>query len=750
MAQADFQPTWALISKPRGYPYGPSVGKIAEIWRTNESSLYSRLSPYSNNSKNGGLLSWGSQPFYYVNIDDAGNFPNARASETQVYPLQDSIIDVQRVSKFLVSGKGITFLATQTFLQTGNAFDETRIYNPTSPIVAAGMGLTMNSARPQRFIDTSGGIGGIAQSLLGGAGSLLAGGSAINPPSSTVGRSALPTLNASTDGKGLLRGGDANRGLASFKSKWVPSQGGTSTFMSVVSGLVSGLFSNFIPDTQKNVQFRSDEGSYGIMISAGDPRFSYIGVNGNTYGFGQLWIAGAQGTSGIRKNGEYPNKPTRIFAQAQNGGTNVTFVEVTQGDLSNSNIPTVGDVGYSATPSTDANSPGYRYGDVVGVNTPNGKEFESSDVAFQYKYYADNAQRFPTKDPEAPKKDDRGNLAQSLTNILNDIKAASGGTYNTVTADGTILRNSSTQYNYTRNFQTRNPGQVPNQYQFGFLKAYRDSGVKLVSDDIAAGGNSLGLPTAGYNDTINSLGVLDTKDGDWSPFEDDIIALYFYDVVNDKYIPFRAAVKGISESGNASWEEMAFIGRADKVYSYGGFSRNLSFNIQVVISSLKELAPTWQRINYLMTMYKPSNYTQKASSTGGDLNFDRFIVPPMFMLTMGDLYRDQPILIQSVTMTIPDDAAWETLNEANSGNTWNYMANKIQSSGHLFGQVPREVELGVTVYLLEKERAVVGGANFGHAPRTEEFVEWNMDTVPDDTALTKWNKNLVVTVPGLS
>ena len=150
-----------------------------------------------------------------------------------------------------------------------------------------------------------------------------------------------------------------------------------------------------------------------------------------------------------------------------------------------------------------------------------------------------------------------------------------------------------------------------------------------------------------------------------------------------------------------------------------------------------------------MTMYKPSNYTQAASSTGGDLIYDRFMVPPMFMLTMGDLYRDQPILIQSVTMTIPDDAAWETLNEANSGNTWNYMANKIQSSGHLFGQVPREIELGVSAYLLEKERAVVGGANFGHAPRTEDFSGFNYDTAESDI-ITKWSSNLVASIPNLT
>ena len=289
MPQADFEPTWALLARPAGYPTGPSVGKPELILNTNSTELYHRFSPYSNFSQNGGLLNWGDQPFYYVYVDQAKTFPNARAGQSQVFPLQDSIIDVQRVTKFLASGNGVTFLATQLLLQTGNAFDETRIYNPTSPIVAAGMGLTFNAVRPERFLDISS-LSGLATSLLGGAGTLLAGGSTVTPPASTTGRGALPQQNQATDGKGLLRGGDANKGLANFKSKWSPSQGGTNSFMSVVAGLASSLFSNFIPARQPGIQYRSDEGSYGLMLAAASPRLDSLDNNGGNVTFGQLWV----------------------------------------------------------------------------------------------------------------------------------------------------------------------------------------------------------------------------------------------------------------------------------------------------------------------------------------------------------------------------------------------------------------------------------------------------------------------------
>jgi hypothetical protein len=717
------------------------------ILNTNSKALYHRFSPYSNYSQNGGFLNWGDQPFYYVYIDQAKDFPNNKAPQTQAFPIQNSIIDVQRVTKFLVSGNGITFLAKQLLLQTGNAFDETRIYNPTSPIVASAMGMTLGSVRPQRFIDTS----NILQSLLGPVGGLL-GGSSITPPKSTTGKGALPTINAATDGKGLLRGGTANKGLANFTSKWAPTQGGTNSFMSAVAGIASSLFANFIPARQNGIQYRSDEGSYGMMLAGASPRFDYIGNSGTTFGFGQMWVGGSKDSTGIRKGGKYTAKPYRLFVQATNGIV-VPYLKPTTGGLSDY-ISTVGAVGYTLTDT--GTKAGYRYEDAVTPKKADNRQYEGSDVMYQYKYYSDQSQLFPTKDPEK-NVDDPNKLKASLDRILNKIQVASGGVYSSTTTDGTILRNGSTDYNYDRVFKTKNQGDSPNNYKFGALAAYRKSNVKMVSNELVDDkiNKSLKLPTAGQFDTLNTLHVLDKSKKDketgttWDAFRDDLVALYFYDVVNGNYIPFRAAIKGVAESANASWEEMPFIGRADKVYSYGGFARNLTFNLHVVISSIAELGPTWQRINYMMTSYKPSNYTKKF--TGDNIVYDRFMVPPMFMLTMGDLYRDQPILIQSMVMTVPDDAAWETYNIDNQGYTnWSYMANTIKASKNsVFGQVPREVELGVTAILLEKERSVVGGANFGHAPRTENFGSYNYDTVPDAKALNGWNLNYVTEVPNL-
>jgi hypothetical protein len=466
------------------------------------------------------------------------------------------------------------------------------------------------------------------------------------------------------------------------------------------------------------------------------------------YGFGQLWIGGTSGLAHIRKKAETAPLRYRIFTRYDNGVYKNAAELSSTGFLGN--IPTVGVVGYPVAESGDANKPGYRYGERMGKST----EFEGSDVMYQYKYYADQKQEFPTKrsDVELVRKT---NLQMKIA--LDKIRNASDKTYTIeVPQDSPIIMDSRSDSpaGYDRLFNTKNKtdARTGYNYKLGVLKAYRDSGVTLTDASIAKDpSKSLKLPTNGTYDAINTLRVLDKNRKTnskmagwttWEPYKDDLIALYFYDVVNEKYIPFRASIKGLSEAANASWEEMPFIGRADRVYSYGGFSRNMNFNLKIVISSLAELLPTWQRINYITTAVKPANYT---TATYANVT-DRFMVPPMFMLTIGDLYRDQPILIQAVTITIPDDAAWETMNIDNVGENWSYLANMIKSSGTLFGQLPREVEIGFTITLLEKERAVVGGANFGHAPRKEDWTKWNTNTVPDGKSPNKMHQEFVVDV----
>jgi len=299
------------------------------------------------------------------------------------------------------------------------------------------------------------------------------------------------------------------------------------------------------------------------------------------------------------------------------------------------------------------------------------------------------------------------------------------------------------------------------------LAAYRAGKVRVLENQHTdATEKSFKMGGTGQFDGINTLMVIDgsyknrgKSNGsfkienrrivewtEWNPYKDDLIAFYFYDIVNQKYIPFRATIKGLQETDSVNWEELTFIGRADKVYSYGGFNRSLAFNFTVHIGSLIEMAPTWQRVNYLMSLVKPASYTRRDNKNDSSGTYTRFMVPPMVMITIGDMYKNQPVVIGSLGITIPENTSWETLNEKNS-TEWSYLVDYIKSPkvGMNYGQLPRTMEISVNAYLLEKERAIVGAAHFGHAPHNEQYDEkFNVKTIPDNEFPTELHKSMVV------
>ena len=232
-----------------------------------------------------------------------------------------------------------------------------------------------------------------------------------------------------------------------------------------------------------------------------------------------------------------------------------------------------------------------------------------------------------------------------------------------------------------------------------------------------------GFAGTGKSDYVNSLQILSANDVDgtepgygasdltiYEPYKDDQIAFYFHDLVNDKYIPFRATVKGLSEQLSADWSEVSYIGRADKLHNYTGFKRTISFNFQVVAMSISELMPMWKRINYLASLTKPSKYTEHTSK----VQVGNFITPPLITFTIGDMYKEQPLILQTVGITIPDEALWETLSEKYTTD-WEYLNGKIKwdkSSGFV-AQFPRECDITIGGILLEQERPQTGRNNFG-------------------------------------
>jgi hypothetical protein len=189
-------------------------------------------------------------------------------------------------------------------------------------------------------------------------------------------------------------------------------------------------------------------------------------------------------------------------------------------------------------------------------------------------------------------------------------------------------------------------------------------------------------------DSLNLLGVVDADKIDSLRKQNvdptrDIIKFSFLDVVNNKIAFFRATLKSISDQATPEWSDIRYLGRADKVYVYNGLTRSISFNFRVYATSRSEMWPMWQRINYLYGMAYPSNIIRY---DGYGIN-----LPPFVKMTVGNLYTSQPILLNSIGLTIPDEASWEI------------------DQGQQF---PMMVDISVTTTFLEQEEPRINSSHF--------------------------------------
>ncbi len=735
---------------PSGFNDLRQPGELANLFDANSNIIYDKFTAKTGYT---GLLRFGPrQPFIYVSPNDANKGINAlKKYESRAVPLGSALQDVERIAKWSITGDGIIFLAKQFFLQGQNAFNETKIYNPLTPALAvssiASFGVIPT---PTRFIDVSS-IGGFVSSLGFGASD--------QAPSTTVGKQAVSDVakKVSNPYKGLLRGASTTLPSKALAQRW---QGGKPSGGIIGNYFKDGfnrIFGGLIPQSQpQNTKYRADEGTYGIMLGSKDVLKSYTSI-GAELSWGkesyQRWEAGSNNDG-----------PTEAIKKTQQ--TSITDSKKLI-NIFGQTIPSTSQYfGIAIGYTLQTNQYGYKtYGDNVGIipitkNNSGLASYEYSDLLSIYKKYtaiggtieANNPvkqnNKFNDKNTDSVKK-----IQENLQKVIDKIKNAGYAYEPTNSEDKLVQQFSSEQYIGIDNvtYLTKDPfsedkGVTANNYNNSYMRNFRFNKAKQLLDDPSG----KGMATTNQADKINLLDVskLDSQtitdsnpDRPYDSYRDDQIAFFFYDIVNDKYIPFRATVKGLSESLTGEWNDVSYIGRADKLYTYKGFSRTLSFNFTVHVNSIKELLPTWKKINYFCGLVKPANYTGNQNYP----TFSRFIIPPLIKFTIGDLYKNQPSVITSIGLSIPEDAIWETLGEdggnnyTNNDQDWNYLAGKFvwKSSKGKYAQFPKTADLSVNLNILEKEKPITGGSQFGDVYRDIDFN--NMVSAGD------FSKGLIVT-----
>ena len=724
---------------PSGFNDLRQPGELSVLYAQNSDAIYNKYKLETDSTNP--LIKFGpKQPFFSFTPNTGTKGLNSlKKYENRAAPVGSGPQDILRITKFTISANGVIFATAQTLLQGFNPFPETKIYNPAMPILAAtsiaSLGLI---ERPTRFIEPNG-IGALA--------ALGVKGSKTNtiPPKGTVGNSNQAALSKlSLDGgKGFLRAPTAIAGDKSLKTKWVGKQDSSGIAGFFKSSTLFGAFTN---QTQPNdPQYRADESTYGVMASS---TTVFDQAPGNLkYTFDktviQKWYAGTSDNT-VRKGDTEQTTGVRGRYLRQADGTYLIIGKIGPWNGNRpGNFPTIFGKEVGLSQVGDINQD-LRYSKSVGNNITPDQEFKNSEMLINMAYYADAKQPYSTKftDKESQSvKDVEDNLKKVLDTII-----SAGYTYNGLTSTDIINQQFSNEsykgYDFIKQL-TKDPysqqrEESPFNYRGGYLAQFRLNKRKQLLDDP----KGKGLAGSMASDKINLLTVLNEEDvgldKKYNGNNDDIIKFYFHDLVNNKYIPFRATITGLNENYNGDWTAIEYIGRADKLQSYKGFSRTIGFKFNVVANTIKELLPMWQRINYLVGLTKPANYTQGGQSNSNV--YSRFIIPPLVKFTIGDIYKNQPGVIKSIGLNIPENCVWETVSEETSAKfDWSYLNGRIQWQDSIgkVAQFPRECELNINMDLLEKERPVVGGTNFG-----DYYVETRMGSAVQMSGMTNQNEIL--------
>ena len=113
------------------------------------------------------------------------------------------------------------------------------------------------------------------------------------------------------------------------------------------------------------------------------------------------------------------------------------------------------------------------------------------------------------------------------------------------------------------------------------------------------------------------------------------------------YIHFRAFINSFTDSYDAKWDGVSYMGRGEEFYKYGGFGRKISLSYTIAAQSKPELMAQYKKLNFLASTLAPDYGT--SGYMGGVLT----------TLTLGGWCYELPGFIGSLSLEIPKDSPWE-------------------------------------------------------------------------------------------
>ena len=183
---------------------------------------------------------------------------------------------------------------------------------------------------------------------------------------------------------------------------------------------------------------------------------------------------------------------------------------------------------------------------------------------------------------------------------------------------------------------------------------------------------STGNPT-GPLDKINAS--LPTTTGSTAEFND--LVRFNIATFDGWYMHFRAFLGAISDNYSGNLNEIQYVGRGEKFYSYNGFDRKISLSWTVAAQSKAELIPMYKKLSYLASNLAP-------------IYKDGFMQGPLVKLTVGGYFHQLPGYITGLNFELGEDTPWEIdIDEKGAyDKTVSELPHIIKVSGFNFTPIP--------------------------------------------------------------
>jgi hypothetical protein len=140
---------------------------------------------------------------------------------------------------------------------------------------------------------------------------------------------------------------------------------------------------------------------------------------------------------------------------------------------------------------------------------------------------------------------------------------------------------------------------------------------------------------------------------------EDIVDFNFTLILNNnpsdaqnRLIDFKAYIESWQDGTQGEWNEIKYMGRAEKLYKYNGFSRAGSVTFLVPALSRGDMIANYHKLNALMWATAPS-YSDSTAPVPGLMRGS------IVNFTMGNYFRRMPCIIKSINYTEIDGMGWD-------------------------------------------------------------------------------------------